>query len=269
MTIFQALILGLLQGATEFLPISSSGHLVLVPWLLRWDASGLTFDTTVHLGTLLAVLIYFRKDVGQIIKGVFITLQERSLNDMYGRLGWFIVLGTIPAAVLGVLFEDFFESLFGTPTLVAMLLIVTGLILFVGERFSNRTRDLDSLTWKDGLLVGLAQAGAIMPGISRSGSTIAAAMGMGFHRPAAARFSFLLALPIIFGAGMLQLKDAVDVGISGGDLTVLLIGFVAAFVSGYACIAWLLRLLQNKGVYAFAYYCWAAGGFFLLMTLFR
>jgi undecaprenyl-diphosphatase len=261
--------LGILQGATEFLPVSSSGHLVLVPWLLGWPSSGLTFDTTVHLGTLLAVLIYFRHDVWQIILGVLKTLQTRSLRDDHGRLGWLIVLGSIPAAVIGLLFEDFFESLFGNPTYVSIFLLVTGLILLISEKLAARTRALDSLTVKDSLLIGLAQAAAITPGISRSGSTIAAALALNINREAAARFSFLLSLPIIFGAGLLQLKDAVEVGVDGGEISLLVTGFVAAGLTGYACIYWLMGYVRRHRLYVFTAYCWTFGLLCLIISLFR
>lgn len=269
MTLIQALVLGILQGATEFLPISSSGHLVLVPWLLGWDASGLTFDTTVHLGTLLAVVVYFRQDIWQIVVGVLKTLRDRRLDDFYGRLGWIIAVGSIPAAVLGFLFEDCFELLFGSPAAVAVLLLITGLILFVSERLSSRVRPLEAVTWKDGLLIGTAQAAAIAPGISRSGATIAAGLGMGIHREAAARFSFLMALPIILVAGLFKLKDTVEIGLGGAEMTVLGVGFVAAAVSGYACIHFLLAYVRQRSLNLFAIYCWVFGAFSLVMVLVR
>jgi undecaprenyl-diphosphatase len=269
MTIIQALLLGLLQGATEFLPISSSGHLVLVPWLLGWSHPSLTFDTTVHLGTLLAVVLYFWGDIVQIIRGVFKTLSDRSLQDFHGRLGWLIALGTIPAVVLGVLFEDFFEQLFGTPLLVSCFLLITGLILLLSERISKRVRTLESLTWKDSLLIGLAQGAAIAPGISRSGATIAAGLAVGVQREAAARFSFLLALPIILGAGMLKLNEAIEIGLSNADFINLLVGFVMAAISGYACIHFLLSYLRRRSLYLFAAYCWVFGLFCLVIALLR
>ena len=275
MDIFQAIILGLLQGATEFLPVSSSGHLVLVPWLLGWEKASLTFDTTVHLGTLVAVLIYFRGDIWRIIQGVLVTLRERNFTHTEGRLGWLILLGSVPAAVLGLLFEDFFEQLFGSPALVSVLLLVTGLILLLSERISQRAdstgrvRSLDGLGVKDSLLIGLAQAGAIAPGISRSGATIAAGLGLNINREAAARFSFLLALPIILGAGLLKLKDALELGLSGNELTALLVGFVVAAVSGYSCIALLLAYIRRHSLMIFTIYCWSFGLFCLIMTWVR
>ncbi|RME41645.1 MAG: undecaprenyl-diphosphatase UppP [Caldilineae bacterium] len=269
MTPLQAIVLGLLQGATEFLPISSSGHLVLVPWLLGWNASGLTFDTTVHLGTLVAVVVYFWRDIEQIVVGVLKTLRDRNLDDFYGRLGWLIVVGSIPAAVAGALLESFFERLFGTPALVSIFLLVTGLILLLSERVARRTRELETIGWRDSVLIGLAQAAAIAPGISRSGSTIAAGLALGIRREAAARFSFLLALPVIFGAGMLKLKDAIAVGVSGDEVTLLVLGFGAAAVSGYACIHFLLRYVRRRSLYLFTAYCWAFGLFGLVVALVR
>ena len=269
MTIFQALLLGILQGATEFLPISSSGHLVLVPWLLNWQKPGLTFDTIVHLGTLVAVVIYFRRDIWRIFIGLLATLRERSLVNDDGRLGWLIALGSVPAAVIGFLLEDFFEALFGAPLIVSCLLLVTGLILFLSERASKRDRSLTAIGVKDSLLIGLAQAGAIAPGISRSGATIAAGLGLNVNREAAARFSFLLALPIILGAGLFKLKDTLEIGISGGEATVLVAGFLAAAISGYACIYFLLAYVRRHSLYIFAWYCWAFGLLCLIVALVR
>jgi len=269
MTLIQALVLGLLQGATEFLPISSSGHLVLVPWLLGWKASSLTFDTTVHLGTLLAVAVYFWADIVRITKGVFNTLRQRSLADADGRLGWLVALGSIPAAVIGYALSDFFERLFGTPALVSVLLLVTGVILFTSERASQKLRDLPDLTWKDSLLVGLAQAAAIAPGISRSGSTIAAGLALGIKREDSARFSFLLAMPVIFGAGLLQFKDMLSTGIDSTGVTLLAVGFIAAALSGYVCIRFLMAYLRERSLTVFAVYCWLFGAFTLVVALLR
>ena len=269
MTIFQALLLGILQGATEFLPISSSGHLVLVPWLLGWQKPGLTFDTVVHLGTLVAVVIYFRLAIWQITLGVLATLRERSLANDDGRLGWLIALGSVPAAVIGFLLEDFFENLFGAPLIVSCLLLVTGLILFLSERVSRRERQLASIGVKDSLLIGLAQAGAIAPGISRSGATIAAGLGLNVDREAAARFSFLLALPIILGAGLFKLKDTLEVGVSNAEVTLLVTGFLAAAISGYACIYFLLAYVRRHSLTVFTWYCWAFGIFCLIVALAR
>ncbi len=269
MTILQAIILGILQGVTEFLPVSSSGHLVLVPWLLNWNAPGLTFDTTVHLGTLLAVVIYFWRDIWQIVLGVLKTLRDRNLDDFYGRLGWLLVVGSIPAALVGYLLNDLFEQLFSKPIFVAIFLFITGGILFFSEKVAQRVRDMETIGWKDGILIGVAQAFAIAPGISRSGSTIAAGLALGIKREAAARFSFLLALPVIFGAGILQLKHTLDAGINSGETTLLVVGFIAAAISGYASIHYFLAYLRRRTLYPFVWYVWAFGLFALVMTLVR
>lgn len=269
MTIIQAIILGLLQGATEFLPISSSGHLVLVPWLLGWDKASLTFDTIVHLGTLVAVVIYFQRDIWQITRGVLVTLQQRNLADPDGRLGWLIALGCVPAALFGLLLEDFFESLFGAPLIVSCLLLITGLILLLSEKISQRLRQLEGIGVKDSLLIGLAQAAAIAPGISRSGATIAAGLALNIDREAAARFSFLLALPIILGAGLLKLKDTLAEGVTSSEIGILVIGFVVAAVSGYACIYFLLAYIRRHSLYIFTAYCWLFGIFCLIMVFVR
>ena len=269
MNLFQALVLGVLQGATEFLPVSSSGHLVLLPWLLGWDSPSLAFDAVVHWGTALAVIVYFWRDWITIAQAVFRSLLDRSLADSQARLAWFIVLGTIPAALIGYLLNDFFESMFGRPAAAAGFLLVTAVILALSERLGRRERGLDTLTWRDALLVGLAQALAILPGISRSGSTIAAGLARGLRRKPAARFSFLLATPIILGAGLLQVLDLVQMGGWAGQAPALVVGFVAAGAVGLSCIHFLMRYLQHRRLYPFAVYCAVAGVVCLLVPLVR
>jgi len=267
--LFQALFLGFLQGATEFLPVSSSGHLVLVPWLLGWDSPGLVFDAVVHWGTALAVVVYFWRDWISIAQAVFRSLLDRSLADSQVRLAWFIVLGTIPAALLGYLLEDFFEAMFGRPAAAAGFLLVTAAILTISERLGRRERDLDTLTWLDALLVGLAQALAILPGISRSGSTIAAGLVRGLRREAAARFSFLLATPIIIGAGLLKVLALAQAGGLAAQAPTLAVGFVVAGAVGLGCIYFLMRYLQRRSLYPFAVYCAVASLLCLLVALVR
>ncbi len=269
MNLIQAFILGVLQGATEFLPVSSSGHLVLVPWLLGWDSPGLVFDAVVHWGTALAVVVYFWRDWVSMAQAVFRSLLDRSLADSQARLAWFIVLGTIPAALLGYLLEDFFEAMFGRPAAAAGFLLVTAAILTISERLSSRQRSLDTLTWLDALLVGLAQALAILPGISRSGSTIAAGLARGLRREAAARFSFLLATPIILGAGLLKVVDLAQMGGLAVQAPALIVGFVTAGLVGFGCIHFLMRYLQRRRLYPFAVYCAVAGVVCLLVALAR
>jgi undecaprenyl-diphosphatase len=273
--LFQALFLGILQGATEFLPVSSSGHLVLVPWLLSWASPGLAFDAVVHWGTALAVIAYFWRDWVSLVRAL--TLRrlrtdpslEPSQGSRDARLAWFILLGTVPAALIGWLLEDFFEHMFGRPAAAAAFLLVTAALLTASERFGRRERDLDALTWPDALFVGLAQALAIFPGISRSGATIATGLARGLRREPAARFSFLLATPVILGAGLLKVVDLAQMGHLAAQIPTLAVGFVAAGVVGFACIHFLLRYLQRHRLYPFAVYCAILGLICLVVALIR
>jgi undecaprenyl-diphosphatase len=269
MTLVQALILGLLQGATEFLPVSSSGHLVLIPWLLHWESPGLAFDTLVHLATALAVVGYFRHDWLALVRAGWGILRTRTARSTEERLVLLIVAGTLPAAAIGFLLNDVFEQMFARPAAAAAFLILTAAILATAERFSRRRRELNTLSWQDALVVGAAQALAILPGVSRSGSTIAAGMGKGLERESAARFSFLLATPIIVGAGLFQLVDLAQVDPANLALAPLLVGCVSALASGLACIHLLLRYLRRRPLYPFAIYCAAAGVVCLTIALLR
>lgn len=273
MNIIQAIILGLIQGATEFIPVSSSAHLVLVPWALGWPSPGLPFDTFVHWGTLAAVVSYFWADLWRIVRAWLRALpaliRTRRLNDGEARLAWGIIIGTLPAAVLGALFNDFFASLFSSPGAVAVFLLVTALLLAITELGGSRVRNLECVNATDAVLIGLAQAVAIAPGISRSGATIAAGLARGLRREAAARFSFLLSIPIIFGAGLTQLKDLIDTPGALSRLPILGIGFLAAAASGYLCIRFLLRYLQRGRLYIFATYCALVGLAVLMVTALR
>ncbi|RMF90627.1 MAG: undecaprenyl-diphosphatase UppP [Nitrospinota bacterium] len=264
MDLMQALVLGVVQGATEFLPISSSGHLVLVPWVLRWQPPELTFDIFVHWGTLAAVVIYFHRDLWALLRAGLLGIRKGEFSsDPQRRLAWLILLGTIPAGVAGVLFKDFFTSLFREPQLVALCLMGTGLLLWGAEYLGRRTDSLAQMRWTGALLIGLGQAMAIAPGISRSGATIAAGLVIGLQREAATRFSFLLSVPIILGAGVLQLREWGSQG--GGGM--LLLGFLTAFVSGYLSIHFLLRYVQRHSLHPFAVYCWVVGLLGLLISI--
>jgi undecaprenyl-diphosphatase len=266
--ILQALLLGILQGATEFLPVSSSGHLVLVPWLVGWESPGLAFDAVVHWGTALAVVAYFWRDWVSIVSAALLTLR-RLREPSQGSLAWLILLGTLPAALIGYLLEDFFEAMFARPAAAAAFLLVTAAFLTASELLGRRERDLDTLTWPDALFVGLAQALAIFPGISRSGTTIAAGLARGLRRESAARFSFLLATPIILGAGLFKIVGLAQVGSLAAQAPTLVIGFLAAGVVGFGCIHFLLRYLQHRRLYPFAVYCAAVGVACLLIALAR
>ncbi len=260
MNLFQAFLLGALQGATEFLPVSSSGHLVLAPWLLGWPVSSLAFDAVVHWGTALAVIVYFRRDWLSLVK------ETRSFEKNLLSL---ILLGTLPAALIGYLLEDFFEGMFARPVAAAGFLLVTAALLALTEWLGRRERDLDTLDWLDALLVGLAQALAILPGISRSGATIAAGLARGLKREPAARFSFLLATPIILGAGLLKVMGLAQAGAMAAQAPTLIVGFLSASAVGLGCVHFLMRYLQRRRLYPFAVYCAVVGVVCLLVALAR
>jgi undecaprenyl-diphosphatase len=267
MDIVQAIILGLVQGASEFVPISSSGHLVLVPWLLGWPLPGLVFDTVVHWGTLLAVLAYFWRDFMALASAWGRSLASRNLSEPEARIAWLIIVGTVPAALMGYVGEDFFESLFSAPIRVAGLLLVTGLVLALSEWLGKRRKEPHQLAFLDSIIIGIAQGCAIAPGISRSGATMAAGLFRELKREAAARYSFLLATPIIFGAGLLKLLDLFKMEDATAHLPPLILGFLTAAISGYLCIRFLLSYLQRGKLYVFAIYCWLAGGISLLIAV--
>ncbi|MBN1813578.1 MAG: undecaprenyl-diphosphatase UppP [Anaerolineae bacterium] len=267
MNLFQALILGIIQGTTEFLPVSSSGHLVLVPWLLGWEEPGLTFDAVVHWGTALAVIVYFWREWLALIQAVFQAIRQRSIADPKARLALLIIVGTVPAALIGYALEDFFEQMFSRPSAAAAFLLVTAVLLSVAEWLGRREHDLEQMTWLDALLVGLGQALAIFPGISRSGATIAAGLARGLKREPAARFSFLLATPVILGTGAFKLLDLAQAGDLTGQIPALVVGLVGASAVGFGCIHFLLRYLQHRRLYPFAIYCAAAGIICLIVAV--
>lgn len=270
--LIRALVLGIVQGATEFIPVSSSGHLVLVPELLGWPHNGLLFDTVLHWGTLLALVIFFWQELWAIVVATLASLVRRSLADPMARLGWLIVVGTIPAVVLGLLFKDTLEGLFASPRFAALFLLVTAGLLSLSEWLGRGrlVRTLQDLGWSDGILIGLAQSVALLPGISRSGATMAAGLARGVRREDAARFSFLLGMPAFLGAGLLQLADTLATDPAGLDhqLPVLAVGFLASAVSGFLAIRFLLNYLRRHSLYLFAAYCALAGGLaFLWLSL--
>ena len=268
-----ALILGLIQGLTEFLPVSSSGHLVLFQsFFSDIDTSfTLIFDITVHLGTLVAVLIYFFDDVKMLFVSVIKNLlnyrhiKTSFKNDVYFRLTVYIIISTFVTGVLGILFKDKIEGLFHNTFNVALCLVVTGIILFISERIQKDTKLLDSFGLKDALLIGLFQSLALMPGISRSGTTIACALVLGFKQDASAKYSFLLAVPAIAGAFVLQLIDIGQTGFEMVWLSPLILGFIISAVSGIFAIKLIMLFLHKKKLFVFSLYCWAVACLFFLM----
>ncbi len=265
MSILEAIFLGILQGATEFLPISSSGHLVLLPALLGLNEPGLQVIAIAHLGTLLAVLVYFFTDVWGIATAVLRGLRDRDpFAETESRLGWFIVLGSVPVVIFALAFQDFLESIFSSPLAAASFLLVTAGLLLFGEYKRSGLNNLEKMSWLDGLIVGLFQALALFPGISRSGSTIAGGLLRGFNREVAARYSFLLGIPAILGAGLLEVAKLLAEGDVASQALVLSITFITAAITGYACIHFLLSWLKQRSLLPFALYCMVFGSFSLV-----
>lgn len=267
---FQALVLAAVQGITEFLPISSSGHLILVPFFLKWPDQGLTFDIATHVGTLLAILVYFRRDVRDLIVGFFTGQQLSSEGDFPPRqLAWMIVLATIPAGIVGLLLKDWIETQARSPQLIAGTTIFYGLLLGLADRVGKRERPIGDLHWGAALMIGLAQALALVPGTSRSGATMTMALLLGFTRPAAARFSFLMTIPIYVLVAAKQGKELLESGMTGSELVPMGIGLVASALVGYAVIAWLLKWLRNQSLTVFVVYRLLLGVVILMTIVLR
>ncbi|MGH2535835.1 MAG: undecaprenyl-diphosphate phosphatase [Candidatus Promineifilaceae bacterium] len=265
MTLLEAIILGIVQGATEFLPISSSAHVIMIPSLLNLPEPGLEAISIAHLGTLLAVLIYFRRDLWAIAWAWLGSLRvRRPLVSSDSRLGWYILLGSLPAVVAGYLLLAPIGRLFGQPMTAAWLLYATAALLVASEQLYRPRLALEGMRPADALLIGIAQAFALLPGISRSGSTIAAGLGLGLKREAAGRFSFLLGVPAIAGAGLLALLDLLQSAGPASQWRLLLLTFALAFGVGYACIAFLLAWLRRRRLYLFAVYCVLIASLYLI-----
>ena len=251
MTVFQALVLGILQGLSEFLPISSSAHLALAPWILHWPDPGLSFDVALHFGTLVAVLWYFRAEWLQLIVAAKDIVVRRRIETERERRVAFLVIATIPGAIAGLALEKQAESTFRDPLLVATALIIMGILLWWVDWYCERRRTLGVMNWTDALLIGLAQMFAIIPGVSRSGSTITAGRGLRFTREDAAVFSFLMSMPIIAAAAILKIPDALrEQGLSAQ----MIVGVLASAVSGWLAITVLLRLVTTRSYGVFAVY---------------
>lgn len=258
MDAIQAIVLGIVQGLTEFLPISSTAHLRIVPAFFGWEDPGAAFTAVVQLGTMAAVLLYFREDLWNITRATLRSIREPELRRLRdARLGWYIILGTIPIAVLGVLFKDKVETDARQLTLIGITLITLGIVLEIAERTGRKDRDIDSLDRRDAAVIGFAQAAALVPGVSRSGSTISAGLFLGLNRAAAARYSFLLSVPAVVLSGLFELRHVNEGGGPGPVPT--LIATLVAFVVGYASIAWLLKYLTRHPVTVFVVYRIALG----------
>lgn len=265
MTIFQALILGILQGLAEFLPISSSAHLALTPWFFGWQDSGLAFDVSLHLGTLLALAWYFRREWLTLAGSGMNIVRTRRVETPDEKRFVFLVIASIPAGIAGLLLEDLAEHSFRSPGIIGVALIVMGGVLWLADRLSSRERSLPDMKWRDALLVGFAQACALLPGVSRSGATITGARLLGFDRSSAAVFSFLMSMPITGAAVAIKLPDAVREGVSAP----LVVGIVAAAFSSWFAIAVMLRYVSRHSYGIFALYRLIFGAVVLAVFHFR
>ncbi len=271
MSILQAIVLGLVQGATEFAPVSSSGHLILVPWMFGWMLIGDTdvrksFDVALHMGTLLGALIYFRNDVARYAGAWFRSIGARRMSTSEERIAWALVVGTIPGAIVGALFENVIQQRLGAPWLIAVMLVAFGLLLVFVDRRARSDRAFDTIGPREGLLLGTAQALALQPGVSRSGVTITAARAMGLDRESAARFSFLLSLPIIAGAGAYKAVDLAQTGLQGHAVE-FVAGMVASAISGFLVIWGLLQYLKRHDFTVFLGYRVALAAVVAILTI--
>ena len=269
MTLLEAIILGIVQGLTEFLPVSSSGHLVIGEFLLKVKFDDISFEVFLHLGTFFSVVVVFRRNIWSMAKAVWLKVRSvltggsatSGSEDLH--LAWMIVVGSLPAGAAGLLFKSYVEASFSSVLLVSIMLLFTGTALFLTSFFkAGRVR----LRWSDALLVGLAQALAMLPGISRSGLTISTAIFARVERSRAAEFSFLLSLPAILGASLVELREVSGHANPGGDLAVYFVGAATAFGVGYVAIKFLLNVIRKGKFQYFAYYCFAVGLLFLIIS---
>lgn len=274
MDILQAIFIGIVQGLTEFLPVSSSAHLIFVQELLGVNQPGLAFDVLLHLGTLIAVISYFFKDIIEMIKAFFSSIadlfrgkfKQGFKEEPYKKLAWMVIIGTIPVGIIGVVFDAEVEAAFNSITIPAFFLLITGVLLYVSQRLNVGHKDIKDSSLKEAILVGIGQACAIIPGLSRSGTTIASGLLIGLDKEFAAKFSFILAVPAILGATVTQL-DGIGAGL-GANLFPYLLGFLAAVISGYLAISILLKLIRERSLDVFAFYCWIVGAAILVYSLF-
>lgn len=273
MHVGEALILGVIQGLTEFLPISSSAHLALLPQLLGWQAEllhSLSFDVALHFGTLVAVVAYFRRDLINIAKEMINgMIKGKPWQEDQAKLGWLIIVATLPVVAIALSCKNWIETVFRHPISVAVMLILFGLVMaWADQRLRQQQRSLGSMTWKEGLMIGLAQSLALMPGVSRSGITISAGLFLGFSREQSARFAFLLSLPSIIGATLFTLRELITMT-TGYAWTAMLVGTGMAAVVGYGCIAFLLAFLKKQSLIIFVVYRIGLGLFIISWFWFR
>ena len=251
---FEAILLGIVQGLTEFLPISSTGHVRIVPALFGWEDPGAAFSAVIQLGTVLALIVYFRSDIAKITVGWLRGLRHRELRRTPESLmGWYVVVGTVPVVIFGFAFRHQISGGARSLLLIATVLIVGGILMLAIDRVAVLQRDLTSVSWRDGIIIGLCQALALVPGVSRSGATIVGGLVLGFNREAAARFSFLLSIPAVVLSGLFELKDVGD-GSNNAPILATVVATIFAFIVGYAAIAFLLRYLARHTLTIFGVY---------------
>ena len=266
MTTFQAIVLGILQGLAEFLPISSSAHLTLAPWVFGWKDPGLAFDVALHLGTLFAVLWYFRQEWINLIAATFRIIKQRGARTQEENRVGHLIIATIPGAIAGLALEKYAEEAFRAPMLIAIALAVMGTVLWFVDRRARQDRALSDMRWKDALLIGLAQVAALIPGVSRSGATITAGRGIRLNREDAATFSFLMSMPIIAAAAILKVPQVLR---SGEPWTPLVAGIVASAISGWIAIAVLVRYVSKNSFGIFAIYRWVLAAAIIALVIIR
>jgi len=257
MEIFQSAILGVIQGVTEFWPISSTAHLAIFPWFLNWNDPGLTFDVALHMGTLVAIIIFFWRD--------WVTIFRRENRILL----WFILVGTIPGAIAGYLLNSYAETALRAPVIIAASLIIFGIILYLADQYGKRYDDIRHLSWGKAIFIGIAQAIAIIPGVSRSGVTMSAGLLAGLKRSQAAKYSFMLAAPVMFGAGTFKANEIYQVGFIDGNWLLITVGFISALIAGILAIRFLLGLLQKTGFSIFVWYRFILAIVIILLTIYK
>lgn len=270
------ILLGLIQGLTEFFPVSSSGHLVIAKYFLKLNLPGTAFEAFLHFGTVVAVIVLFRKDIKELVISFFDSIYKLShgenissifKNNSSSKLAWFLAISTIPAAIIGYTFSSYFEILFSKPIIASLMLTVTGTLLWFGnKKFAGGDKNISEITCKDAIFIGFAQAVAIIPGISRSGLTVIAGMSRNLDREFAAKYSFILSVPLILGASMFKMRELSSLNI---DLPILMLSGLVAAISSYGAMKIFISLLKNRKIFFFSYYLWIISGLTIWINLAR
>ena len=270
------ILLGLIQGLTEFFPISSSGHLVIAQYFLKLNLPGVAFEAFLHFGTVVAVIVLFRKDIKELVISFIGSIYKLShgekilnifKNNSSSKFAWFLVISTIPAAIIGYTFSSYFEILFSKPIIASLMLTITGALLWFGnKRYPEGNKNISEITCKDAIIIGVAQAVAIIPGISRSGFTVIAGLSRNLDREFAAKYSFILSVPIILGASMFKMRELSSLNI---DLSILILSGLVAAISSYGAMKIFIGLLKNRKIFFFSYYLWIISGLTIWISLSR